>query len=42
MKTMLEFIAGLMLGGTLGFFIAVFFAGLPRDDREDNNGNQKD
>ena len=35
---MITFLIGTPLGGTIGFFTAVFFAGLPRDDREDDDG----
>lgn len=38
---MLEFIIGLLLGATIGFFMAVFFLSRGRDDREDNDGNQE-
>lgn len=39
---MITFLIGTLLGGTIGFFTAVFFAGLPKDDWEDHDGNQKD
>lgn len=37
---MITFLFGTLLGGTIGFFTAVFFAGLPRDDREDDDGEE--
>lgn len=39
---MLEFFIGAMFGGTVGFLTAVLFAGLPKEDWEDSDGNQKD
>lgn len=32
---MIEFLIGLMLGGTAGFFLCALFAGRGRDDRDD-------